>query len=131
MNNSKVISALHVPVGSTPIVIEIDPSEKSLQQFLGGPIEEIFPFFEEVMLLCNANGKAKKLAPNRALYEDDGKYIDIVAGDFLLVGAPFLAEGFASLTEMQLEKYAQKYKTPDEFVRTDKGYQVVSQHTKP
>lgn len=120
-----LITAIYVSPNQAPAVVQVESSELGFQSLLHGPVEEIFPYFEEVMLLCGAKAKIQKLPPNRVLYDDNDEYIDIVAGDFYLVGAPFTAQNYVSLTKEQIEKYLAKYQVPDNFRLTSSGYQAI------
>ena len=125
------ISALYVCPNKPPELVLVEPTTPVFRGLLGGPIEEIFPYFEEVMLLCSASAKVERKPPNRALYDGNGNLIDVVAGDFILVGAPLTEPGFISLTPEQINRYQALYQTPDQFNATPKGYKVVKTGIKP
>lgn len=69
MNNEKM-TVLVVEPGRTPYVKEIDSGLKSLQTEVGGWIEAVYPFEEEVALICNEEAKLYGLPLNRALSGD-------------------------------------------------------------
>lgn len=96
-------------------VKEIDRGLQSLQKEVDGYIEVINDFTDnQVVLICNEEGKIMGLPLNRGLVSD-GVIYDIVAGTFLVVGTN--GEEFDSLTDEQIERYLQKYSRPEEFVR--------------
>jgi len=41
------------------------------------------PFEDEVALVCNDDGKWKAMELNRAIYNEEGQMMDIIAGPFL------------------------------------------------
>ena len=72
-----------------PEVIDIDGSLESLQKEVEGPIQAVYPWDDEVALICNEEGKLhddcmEKL--NRTLNGPYGIPIDIIVGTFLIVG---------------------------------------------
>ena len=72
-----------------PYVKEMDGKLKTLQGFVGGLIQAIYPFEDEtVALICNEEGKLLGLPLNRALRNKRGEIYDIVSGTFLLCSAP-------------------------------------------
>lgn len=101
--------------GKTAQVIEIDGSLESMQQFVGGNIEAIYPFDDPVAIICNEEGKIDRLPLNRALYTEDGEMVDIACGNIMIVGLG--EEDFASLQGELLEKYLEKFKHPESFIK--------------
>lgn len=80
-------------VGQSPEVKEIRGTLENLKEIVGGYIECI-PVFENVLCVCNEEGKLLKLPPNFRLDND------IIVGDvFFCAGAE---EEFVSLTENQI-----------------------------
>lgn len=99
---------------------EIDPNLKSLQNAVGGLIEVVYPFSDNVGIICNDEAKLHNLPPNRILYDEEtGMPYDIICGTFLVVG--LTEEDFGSLTKKQIETYLEMYsKVPNmqqEFVQ--------------
>jgi hypothetical protein len=82
-----------------PQIVEIGSDLKSMQETVGGLIEEIMPFEEEVALVCNEEGKNIGLELNRAIRDSNGEIYDIIAGDFFICSAT--GENFTSLTDEQ------------------------------
>ncbi len=92
-----------------PEIIEIDGSLESMQKVVGGLIQAIYPFDDDIALICNEEGKLNGLQLNRALYDCNEKMYDIVAGNFFLCQAPAESEEFEGLTDEQIKKYKEKY----------------------
>lgn len=101
--------------GKTAEVIDIKDGLKGMQEFVGGYIEAIYPFDDPVAVVCNEEGKLNGLPLNRALYTEDGEMFDIVAGPMFVCGLG--EENFASLQGELLEKYMEKFKHPEKFLK--------------
>ena len=101
--------------GKTAQVVEIDGSLKGMQNFVGGYIEPIYISSDPVAIVCNEEGKINRMELNRALYTEDGTMFDIVAGPMFICGLG--EEDFTSLQGELLEKYMDKFKHPEVFVK--------------
>lgn len=66
---------------------------------VGGYIEEIAPFPDPVAIICNEEGKIDGLPLNRAIKDEDGDIVDVIAGTFLVVGCNPDESNFASLSD--------------------------------
>ena len=98
-----------------PEVREIDGSLRSMQEVVGGLIQALAPFDEPVALVCNNEAKLINLPANRGLRDEDGKLYDIICGTFFLCGAPADSDHFVSLTPEQIERYRERFHTPEMF----------------
>ena len=56
---------LKLDPNDTPVIMEIEGSLASMQSLVGGRIQAVFPFPEEVALICNEEGKLMGLPYNR------------------------------------------------------------------
>ena len=93
-----------------PYVKEMDGKLKTLQGFVGGLIQAIYPFEDEtVALICNEEGKLLGLPLNRALRNKRGEIYDIVSGTFLICSAPPDSESFEGLSDEQIRKYMKEF----------------------
>lgn len=119
------IRVLLVQPGKYPKEIKIDGSLESMQSVVGGNIEEYMPFEDEVALVCNEEGKFLDLPLNRAVYGEEKEMLDIIAGDFFLAYAPISSEKFLSMPDGLLAKYAEIFKYPERFSRTDEGIKAL------
>ena len=112
------LSVLLIEPNKYPKMIEIDDTLEAMQEVVGGDIEEYMPFDDDVAIICNEEGKINGLPPNRAVYEEDSRrIIDIVCGKFFIAYAPAEAENFQSLPSNLSEKYREKFKNPERFMR--------------
>ena len=99
-----------------PEVKEIDGSLKSMQDIVGGLIQSI-PLSDDpaVALVCHDEGKLLKLPANRGLRDENGQIYDIICGTFFLCGVPADSDHFDSLTPEQIERYRERFYTPEMF----------------
>ena len=87
-----------------PEVIEINNTLEDKQKIVGGYIECAYlPNDEEVVIICNEEGKINGLQLNRNIGHD------IIAGPFLIVGDDYENGDFKSLTDEQIMKYKIKF----------------------
>ena len=118
------MKVLIVEPKTKPRVADIEDTLEALQGIVGGLIECLYPFEDEVALLCNEEGKINGLPLNRALYDEDGQIYEIIAGNFFIVGALADEENFTSLNQKQIEKFTKLYSTIETFHITPFGIVV-------
>lgn len=121
--SKKNMKVIIVEPEKAPQVKVIDGCLETYQKIVGGYIECVYPFEDNVGLICNEEGKLEGLPLNRALRDSSGHLYDIIAGTFIVIGLS--ACDFTSLTDEQVEKYSGMYKVPEVFVRTSKGIAVL------
>lgn len=117
--SESTITAIIVEAEKPAKSIEISTSLKSLQAAVQGRIEVLYPFKDEVAIICNEEAKLLNLPFNRTLCSEgvSGREIyDIIAGNFLIVYAPIESENFESLPENLLQKYLALYQHPEQFI---------------
>ncbi len=107
---------LVIEPGKCPEEREIGGSLEDMQQLVGGYIQVVYPFPDEVALVCNEEGKLQGLPLNRALRDESGKIYDAISGTFFLCAAPADSENFESLTEEQMKKYSALFHSPEIFL---------------
>ena len=101
-----------------PYEKEINGKLKTLQGFVGGLIQVLYPFEDEhIALICNDEGKLLGLPLNRALRNKRGEIYDIVSGTFLICSAPPDSENFESLSDEQIQKYIKKFINIEIYIR--------------
>lgn len=105
------------------VVTEIENTLKSLQRIVGGYIECIYPFDDNVGIICNEEGKLIGLEPNRVLRDEEGNTVDIIFGTFIVAG--LTEDDFGSLTADQADYYAEMFKCPELIFRTGNGFLAV------
>lgn len=82
---------------------EIENDLSGMQKVVGGYIQGIYPFEEEVCLVVNEEGKINGLPLNRALFDDNGKVYDIIAGTSFICGCS--EDSFDSLSKEHQENF--------------------------
>lgn len=97
-----------------PAVREIEDGLESLQSIVGGYIEAIYPFEDEVGIICNEEGKLIGLPLNRALYHE-GRIYEVIAGTFIVAG--LTEDNFGSLSDDLIEKYMDRFYCGEDFAR--------------
>lgn len=88
-----------------PKVQEIESKLTAMQMTVGVYIETIYPWRDEVALVCNDAGKIMGLPLNRPLFNDDSELIDFIAGTFFICGAPMASGNFTDLPKDLIEHY--------------------------
>ena len=106
---------LMVEPGKTPYEAELDGSLESMQEAVGGGIEGYYPYTEPVAIVCNDEGKINGLPLNRAIYNQDGEMIEIMAGTFFIAGLG--EESFADLPDYFMKQYKEQFRYPEKFYR--------------
>lgn len=109
--DDNIIVALLVAPGKEPKQVCFENTLENLQGFVGGWIESVSPFNDNVAIICNEEGKLDGLPLNRTISTDC--FHDIIAGNFLVVGIG--EEDFCSLTEKQIDRYKEMFKEPEIF----------------
>ena len=109
-----------------PYTANIKGDLESMQAIVGGYIEAIYPFDDpDVALVCNEEGKIQGLPLSRAIYDDEGQLLDIIAGDFFIAYAPIESEKFLSIPPELEKKYLDKYGLPEKIYCTGRGYDSI------
>ena len=97
------MKVLMIEPGKAPYEADLDGSLKSMQEAVGGGIEGTYPYEDPVVLVSNRDGKDMGLPLNRAIYNEDGEMIEIMAGPFFIAGLG--EESFADLPDCFMEQY--------------------------
>lgn len=108
------MTVLAVMPGKKPVQMELEGTLESMQAFVGGTIQAIYPYEDPVAIVCHEEGKLLGLEYNRALRDEKGVVYDILCGPFFLCGLG--EEDFASLPEDLMEKYYRHFQWPELFV---------------
>ena len=119
----KMIKVVLLEPGKLARIAEIGHSLEQLQAAVGGDIEAIYPFEEEVCIVYNDEGKINGLPLNRAVYSESGELVDIIAGPCFLCDCS--GESFGSLNDEQLARYQKQFRLPEYFFRSPLGIAAV------
>ena len=117
------MTVLAVMPGEKPIKMELEGTLKSMQEFVGGTIQAIYPFADPVAIICNDEGKLMGLEYNRTLRNENGAICDILCGPFFVCGLG--TEDFESLPEKLMETYYKRFERPERFVMIGGNLVVV------
>lgn len=90
-------------VGEDARVEDIGSGLSAMQKVVGGYIEAIYPYEEEVAIILNEEGKLMGLPFNRALINDDGRIVDVMCGDFFICGIG--EEDFTDIQDEYVDKF--------------------------
>ena len=104
-----------VEPNKTARIVETNLTLENMQKTVGGLIQAVYPFEDEVALVCNDEGKIMGLPLNRGLTDKKGNIYDIVAGTFFICGLS--EDNFAGLTDEQADLYLKKFLHPQKFIR--------------
>ena len=94
---------------------EIHGELHEMQKIVGGTIQALYPWEDLAAVICNDEGKLMGLPLNRRL-ED----YDVIAGTFFICGIQ--GENFCGLTEQQLQKYQQMFRSPERIIPVPDGF---------
>ena len=111
IKESRKIDVLLVEPGQYARMASIDSCLASLQKAVGGDIEAAYFFDDPVVLICNEEGKINGSPLNRAVKDENGEIVDIIAGNFLICG--LTEDSFGSLSKEMQQKYMDKFRQPD------------------
>lgn len=89
------MKAILKKVGRDAEILEIENEFKALQETVGENIR-VLPFMEDVILMCDEEGRIKEKAPNFTMH-----VFGEIVGDVLFVGNA--GEGFRGLTEKETD----------------------------
>lgn len=116
---------LVVEPGKKPREAYIDGKLESMQEEVGGLIQIVQPFGDNVAAVMNEEGKLLDLPLNRALYDRDGNLQDIICGTFFLASAPPDCDTLKSLSMKELNKYKKRFQYPEKFYHDGMQIRVI------
>ena len=109
--------------GKLARVANIGTELKDLQAVVGGNIETFYPYEEQVCIVCDDEGKICGKPLNRAIYNEDGTIMDIMAGTFFICDCS--KPSFGSLSKEQQQKFVNQFKYPESFFRINDEIKAV------
>ncbi len=123
INRSDKMDVLLVKPGQYAEMTTIDAGLSSMQKIVDGTIQAAYYFDEPVALVCNDEGKINGMELNRAIRDENGRMIDIIAGTFFICGTG--EDNFISLQPEYREKFEKMFKKPEVFLRMGKGIKAI------
>lgn len=113
-------------------IVEIEDRLEAMQELVGGLIEPYDPFYsdadpryENVILVCNEESRLRQMKPSRAIFDEDGRLLDVVQGPFFLCYSPIDSERFESIPPDLEEEFRKKFELPEQVFQTENDIQVV------
>lgn len=91
------ITVLYKKVNEIPRILKIKNSLKEKQKLVGGLIE-VVPYLDNMLIICNEEGKIYNLKANIRFGND------YIAGDLIVVGDDYENADFKSLTANEINK---------------------------
>ena len=98
MSNKEDLRIVLKKVGKIPEIMNIENTLEAKQELVGGLIEVVSGLKDDILLVCNEEGKLTNLLPN--LMFD----FDYFAGDCFFVGDDYDNGDFKSLTDEQINE---------------------------
>ena len=114
------MNVLIVEPGKHPRLADIDDRLESLQKTVGGYIETIYPFEDEIALICDEESKLKSDTEQNRLLPETG---DVIKGTFIIAGLG--DEDFTDITPELAEKYKQRFWDIELFIPTPNGLMPI------
>ena len=108
-----MIRAIVARPGKPAVAQEIDGSLEGLQSIVQGPIQCLYPYDDQIGIVCNDEAKLVGMPLNRALRSEAGEIYDVIAGNMIIVGLS--EDDFQSLSPDQELKYMDMFKNPERF----------------
>lgn len=87
----------------------IDGSLESMQEVVGGNIEVLTPFNDDVVLVCNEEGALLNLPFNRMTYNPEIGFQHMIYGNFFLCCCSDDCESLVSLNDDLISKYTEMF----------------------
>ena len=114
------IRVLLVEPMEKPRIVTVPHTLESLQKLVDGDIEAVYPFPDQIAIVCDENGIANGKVPNRLLQDEAGNPYDILKGTFFICGLG--REKFCSISDELAAKYTEHFLWPEVCMRTLDGH---------
>ena len=113
MNEMKpeMITVISVVQGEAPQVQTIENNPQVFEAVIGHSVQTIHPFVDAVALVESSDQDLNQPF-NRALYNEDGEFMDSVQGPFFIVG--YENKQWASVPEDLIPTYLEKFRVPEQ-----------------
>ena len=119
---SESMDVVMVEAGKPAAMATIGSDLESLQKAVGGSIEAAYFYDDPIALICNEEGKLNGMPLNRAVKDENGEVMDIIAGKFFICGLG--EEDFASIPQELQDKYLKMFEKPETFLKI--GHKVFA-----
>lgn len=119
----EMITVVKVEPGRKARVDKIGTDLKDFQEYVGGAIQIVYPFEDQVCIVCGDEAKLQGLPLNRCLVDNEGDVYDVIAGNFFICSCKYC--DCSSLSKEEQKKYQTMYQYAEEFELTPYGVQVT------
>lgn len=109
----KKIRVILLEPGKTAQVVEIENTLEAKQELVGGLIEIVHTFADDVCIIANEEAKCFGADLNRGIKDEKGNLTNIILGPAFICG--LTETGFTGLTTKQIPKYLQMFELPERF----------------
>lgn len=106
------LTVLGVLPGKEPEMVELEENMNVMQDFVGGRIEVVRPWGDDVVLICNGEAIIKSAELNRIIKRESGGVFGVISGPFFLCLAPRNSGVLMSLPNMMAERCIQLMVAP-------------------
>ena len=120
--------AMPLEQNETIRVLMIEPGRKAYEKEIGTSLEELYSVLDceciqtfypvvsdLVVFVCDDESKINGSIPNRAIYGEDKKMMDIICGKFFICDCS--TDRFKSLPDDLMQKYKKQFLLPERFAR--------------
>ena len=106
-----MITVISVVQGEAPQVQTIENNPQVFEAVISHSVQTIHPFVDAVALVESTDQDLNQPF-NRALYNEDGEFMDSVQGPFYIVG--YENKQWASVPEDLIPTYLEKFRVPEQ-----------------
>ncbi len=104
----------------------VEPGKKAYEKEIGTSLDELYAALDceciqtfypcdDIVIVCDDEGKINGSRSNRAIYGEDGKIMDIIFGKFFICDGS--TPSFKSLSDDMMQKYKKQFLLPERFAR--------------
>ena len=105
MDEENLIKVLIVEPFDQPKIITIENNYQAISEIICGDADEYMPFEDDVVLLCNADGKRLSLSASHTVTDTETGKTELIYGSFILVGTSEFDTEYNSLDDDLIDKY--------------------------
>lgn len=105
MNEENLIKVLLVEPFNKPKIITIENNYQAISEIICGDADEYMLFEDDVVLLCNADGKRLSLSASHTVTDTETGKTELIYGSFILIGAGEFDDEYHSLDDDLIDKY--------------------------
>ena len=117
------IRIIYISPGKEAEIIEIENTKAAFRKLLKGNYIEYMPFDDSHVLLAEENGKKGRKKLNRAITDSEGRILDVIVGDFLIMRGNFDEQFYESVDPENEEdrRIFERLRFPHRFYLTEEG----------